>query len=88
MANRSRQTFLKRRKEKERAARQRLKELRRRERAHEKAAAHRKRHSGPDPDIAGIKPGPQEPVWKMAGVLTEDEVHEIELEEAEAEEKK
>ncbi len=84
MANRSRQTFLKRRKEKERAARQRLKELRRRERTLEKAAAKRRRRGGSDPDLAGIKPGPQEPVWKIAGVLTEAEVHAIEIEEAEA----
>ena len=86
MANRSRQTFRKRRKARERAARQRLKELRRRERAIEKAAAQRRRRGGPDPDLAGIKPGPQEPVWKMAGVLTEAEVHAIELEEAEVDE--
>ena len=84
MANRSRQTFLKRRKEKERVARQRAKELRRRERAIEK-----ERESGAptegDRDIMGIVPGPQEPVWKMADVLTEDERSLLEAEEEEEE---
>ncbi len=80
MANRSRQTFLKRRKEKERAAKQRAKELRRRERAAEKGEESRGPRDG-DRDLEGIVPGPQEPVWKMAGVLTEDEVEAIEAEE-------
>lgn len=77
MANRSRQTFLKRRKEKERAARQKAKEMRRRERALERAAEG-PRSAGADRDIEGIVAGPQEPVWKMAGVLTDDEIDEIE----------
>jgi len=77
MANRSRQTFLKRRKEKERAARQKAKEMRRRERALERAAES-PRPTGSDRDIEGIVAGPQEPVWKMAGVLTDDEIDEIE----------
>lgn len=85
MANRSRQTFLKRRKEKERAARQRAKELRRRERAMEKAAEGPRAAGAPDPDLAGIAPGPQEPVWKIAGVLTDDEVTALELEQQEEE---
>ena len=72
MANRSRQTFLKRRKEKERVARQRAKELRRRERALEREREIRVDTDG-DPDLMGLMPGPQEPVWKMADVLTEDE---------------
>ncbi len=88
MPNRSRQTFLKRRKEKERVAKQRAKELRRRERAHEKAAdARQAPHGGPDPDLDGITPGPQEPIWKHAGVLTEEEVTRFELEEEEAKER-
>ena len=84
MANRSRQTFLKRRKEKERVARQRAKELRRRERALEKEREIRMKTDG-DPDILGITPGPQEPVWKMADVLTEDERTALEEEEEEEE---
>ena len=84
MANRSRQTFLKRRKEKERVARQRAKELRRRERAIEKERTKAAPTDG-DRDIEGIVPGPQEPVWKMAGVLTEDEQSQLEAEEEEEE---
>ena len=84
MANRSRQTFLKRRKEKERVARQRAKELRRRERAIEKERAMAVPREG-DRDIEGIVPGPQEPVWKMADVLTEDERTLLEAEEEEEE---
>ena len=84
MANRSRQTFLKRRKEKERVARQRAKELRRRERAIEKERAMAVPTEG-DRDIEGIVPGPQEPVWKMADVLTEDERSVLEAEEEEEE---
>ncbi len=82
MANRSRQTFLKRRKEKERVARQRAKEMRRRERAvgkvHEVPS-----HGAGDRDLEGIVPGPQEPVWKIAGVLTDEEVDALEEEEEE-----
>lgn len=83
MANRSRQTFLKRRKEKERVAKQKAKELRRRERAIEKAAEG-PRPTNTDRDLEGIVPGPQEPVWKMADVLTEEEVVEVEAAEEEA----
>lgn len=86
MANRSRQTFLKRRKEKERMAKQRAKELRRRERAIAKAHGP-SRPKDRDPDLEGIVPGPQEPVWKMAGVLTEDEVVALEREQEEARER-
>ena len=84
MANRSRQTFLKRRKEKERVARQRAKELRRRERSIEKERGVAVRPDG-DQDLMGIVPGPQEPVWKMADVLTEDERSALEEEEEEEE---
>ena len=80
MANRSRQTFLKRRKEKERVARQRAKEMRRRERAIEKERMMAVPSEG-DRDIEGIVPGPQEPVWKMADVLPEDERSALEAEE-------
>lgn len=83
MANRSRQTFLKRRKEKERVAKQKAKELRRRERALERAAEG-PRQTHIDQDIEGLVPGPQEPVWKMADVLTEEEVEEVEAAEEEA----
>ena len=82
MANRSRQTFLKRRKEKERVARQRAKELRRRERAHEKDREIPVDTDG-DPDLMGLAPGPQDPVWKMADVLTDGERAELEEEEEE-----
>ena len=85
MANRSRQTFLKRRKEKERVARQRAKELRRRERAIEKERESAIPTEG-DRDLMGIVPGPQEPVWKMADVLTEDERSALEAAEEEEEE--
>lgn len=84
MANRSRQTFLKRRKEKERVARQRAKEMRRRERAIEKERGIPVTTDG-DPDLMGLVPGPQEPVWKMADVLTEDERTALEAEEEEEE---
>ena len=84
MANRSRQTFLKRRKEKERVARQRAKELRRRERAIEKERGLAVPTDG-DRDLAGIVPGPQEPVWKMTDVLTDDERTALERQEEEEE---
>lgn len=84
MANRSRQTFLKRRKEKERVARQRAKELRRRERALERERAIPAQTDG-DPDLTGLVAGPQEPVWKMADVLTDDERAALEDEEEEEE---
>ncbi len=38
-----------------------------------------------DRDIEGIVAGPQEPVWKMADVLTEDERSALEAEEEEEE---
>lgn len=63
-------------------ARQRAKEIRRRERAIERAAEPPRRRDA-DPDIEGIVPGPQEPVWKMEGVLTEDEVSVLEQKEEE-----
>ena len=67
-------------------AKQRAKELRRRQRAMEKAQG-AKRPTDHDPDIEGIVAGPQDPVWKMTGVLTEDEVFAIEREEEEAKER-
>jgi hypothetical protein len=71
VANRSRQTFLKRQKERARQEKQRLKAEKRRERKADRdgtdAAA------GVDPDIAGIVPGPQPMAWEVVDVLTEDE---------------
>jgi hypothetical protein len=54
----SRDTFLKREKEKARQQRQRDKEAQRLE-AKERRASAGPRVEGEDPDIAGIKPGPQ-----------------------------
>lgn len=58
MAKKSRQTFLKRAKEKERQERQRDKSARRAE-ARERKANLPPKADGEDPDIAGIVPGPQ-----------------------------
>lgn len=55
---RTRETFLKREKEKARQQRQRDKEAQRLE-AKERRAAAGSRVEGEDPDIAGIRPGPQ-----------------------------
>lgn len=71
MANRSRQTFLKRQKERARQEKQRLKA--------EKRQARKTDHDptdatvGEDPDIAGIVPGPQPFAWDVVDVLPEDE---------------
>ena len=58
MAKRSRPTFQKREKEKDRQQRQKEKEARRLETKERKASAG-PRIEGEDPDIAGIRPGPQ-----------------------------
>lgn len=71
MANRSRQTFLKRQKERARQEKQRLKAEKRRERKSERDATDAS--LGVDPDIAGIVPGPQPMAWEVVDVLTEDE---------------
>lgn len=84
MANRSRQTFIKRQKERARQEKQRIKAERRLQRNAEKTKS--ESVNGEDPDIAGIVPGPQPQPWEMMDVLTEDE--KLEIEEAEEEEKK
>ena len=56
MAQKSRPTLMKREREKARVERQKMKEARRADRAQRPAE---RRDSGVDPDIAGIKPGPQ-----------------------------
>lgn len=71
MANRSRQTFLKRQKERARQEKQRLKAEKRRERKSERDPTDAS--LGVDPDIAGIVPGPQPMAWEVVDVLTEDE---------------
>ena len=58
MAKKSRPTFQKREKEKARQQRQRDKEMRRAE-SKERRATAGPRTEGEDPDIAGIRPGPQ-----------------------------
>jgi len=58
MANKARATFQKREKERARQAKQRDKEARRAE-AKETKSTVGPRVAGEDPDIAGIRPGPQ-----------------------------
>ena len=86
MANRSRQTFLKRQKERARQERQRQKAEKRVQRKETKGP--KTGSEGADPDIAGIVPGPQLQAWEMMGVLTEDEVLAIEAEEEAAKKEK
>ncbi len=71
MANRSRQTFLKRQKERARQEKQRLKAEKRQQRKADKDTPDGA--LGEDPDIAGIVPGPQPHAWDVVDVLTEDE---------------
>jgi len=59
--NKSRPTFLKREREKARRERQQQKSARRAEASARKAATP-SREDGEDPDIAGIRPGPQPPL--------------------------
>jgi len=59
LAKKSRQTFLKRAKEKNRQERQSEKEARRAEARERKANLPARDESEEDPDIAGIVPGPQ-----------------------------
>ena len=65
MANKSRPTFQKRAKERARQQKQRDKAMRRLEAKHEKAQTEPRRAGEEDPDIAGIRPGPQPlpPQW-------------------------
>ena len=60
-----------------------MKELRRRQRALQKAKQAAHQDSSVDPDLEGIVPGPQQPVWKMVNVLTDFEEDLIEAEEEE-----
>jgi hypothetical protein len=71
LANRSRQTFLKRQKERARQEKQRLKAEKRQQRKADRDATDVA--LGVDPDIAGIVPGPQPLAWEVVDVLTEDE---------------
>jgi hypothetical protein len=84
LANRSRQTFIKRQKERARQEKQRLKAEKRAQRKEEKDVEGDDAPRGVDPDIAGIVPGPQPQPWEVMDVLTEDEKTAIEEEEAEA----
>ena len=79
MANRSRQTFIKRQKERARQEKQRVKAERRVQRK-----ADRVKTVGvgdEDPDIAGMVPGPQKQAWELMDVLTDEEIVAIEEEE-------
>jgi hypothetical protein len=71
LANRSRQTFLKRQKERARQEKQRLKAEKRQQRKADRDTTDA--DLGVDPDIAGIVPGPQPAAWEVVDVLTEDE---------------
>lgn len=81
MANRSRQTFIKRQKERARQEKARIKAEKRAQRKSEKISTE---GYGEDPDIAGIVPGPQPQPWEVMDVLTEDERLALEEEAEEA----
>lgn len=70
MSNRSRQTFLKRQKELARQERQRHKSEKRAQRKAEKEKP--QFMGGPDPDIAGIVPGPQPLPWEVEEEMSEE----------------
>jgi hypothetical protein len=61
VANRNRLTASKNQREREKRAKQQQKAEQRRLRQAQRAENPRDRSSGEDPDIAGIKPGPQPP---------------------------
>lgn len=84
MANRSRQTFIKRQKERARQEKQRVKAERRVQKNADRVKADSL--DGEDPDIAGMVPGPQKQAWELMDVLTDDE--RLAIEEAEEEAKK
>ena len=84
MANRSRQTFIKRQKERARQEKQRIKAERRQQRSADRVKA--ESVDGEDPDIAGMVPGPQKQAWELMDVLTDEE--RLAIEEAEEEAKK
>jgi hypothetical protein len=73
LANRSRQTFLKRQKERARQEKQRLKAEKRLQRKSDTDKDETGLSVGEDPDIAGIVPGPQPAAWEVVDVLTEEE---------------
>ncbi len=68
MANRSRQTFIKRQKERARQEKQRIKAERRVQRNTDKVKMDA---SGDDPDLVGMVPGPQKQAWELMDVLTD-----------------
>jgi hypothetical protein len=72
MANKTRPTFQKREKERARQQKQREKTLRRLEAKHQKAQVRPQGESEGDPDIAGIRPGPQ-PLPSQWDFVQEDE---------------
>lgn len=84
MANRSRQTFIKRQKERARQEKQRIKAERRVQKNADRIKA--ESVNGEDPDIAGLVPGPQKQAWELMDVLTDAE--RLAIEEAEEEAKK
>jgi len=84
LANRSRQTFIKRQKERARQEKQRVKAERRVQKSADRVKV--ESAEGEDPDIAGMVPGPQKQAWELMDVLTDDE--KLAIEEAEEEEKK
>ncbi len=61
MAKKSRSTFKKRQKEIARQQKQRDKQARRLQRSQERQEGEARETGGEDPDIAGIRPGPQPP---------------------------
>jgi hypothetical protein len=77
VANRSRQTFLKRQKERARQEKQRLKAEKRAQRKAERGE-NETALGDEDPDIAGIVPGPQPAAWEVVDVLTEEEKEALE----------
>ena len=78
MANRSRQTFIKRQKERARQEKQRIKAERRVQRNTDRVKLDA---SGEDPDLIGMVPGPQKQAWELMDVLTDAEQLAIEEEE-------
>ena len=84
MANRSRQTFIKRQKERARQEKQRVKAERRVQKRADRVTA--ESVDGEDPYIAGMVAGPQKQAWELMDVLTDDE--KLAIEEAEEEAKK
>lgn len=84
MANRSRQTFIKRQKERARQEKQRIKSERRVQRNTDRVKT--ESLGDEDPDIAGLVPGPQAQDW-LEDVLTDAEMLAIEQAEEEAKKK-